>query len=276
MTVTSLDSESQLREMYPTSRDILNELHSEGAHVRHEVNATKLERYLFHNDGNDPVKFNRVVFNFPHYVAGGGVGNKDKCNKIHRHRQLLLNFFTSASQVLAHDGQIWVTLCAGQEETSLETKTRSAGDTWQIVHCAAAAKLLLQDAHDCPVDALADLGYYSVGYQSRDKAFWIGNGITNVFCHEATDHKPCFSIQWTRGISFWVTDEQLFTEDLLLDIIRKHFLIKTMTVSISLLDEYRCVKSGRKSVTYRFNILSFSLALFRDRVNTLVETHLDH
>ncbi|CAI5735767.1 unnamed protein product [Peronospora destructor] len=269
LTATSLDSESQLLEMYPKSRDILDELHSGGAHVRHGVNATKLESYLF-----QAVTFDRIVFNYPHYAADGGVGNENKRNKIHRHRQLLLDFFTSASQVLAGDGQIWVTLCAGQGGTMLERKTRSVGDTWQIVHCAAAAKLVLQDAHYCPVDALADLGYYSVGYQSREKAFWTKGGITHVFCHEATGRKSRFPIQWTRDVSFWVTDNQLFTEDRLLDILRKHFLIKTMTVSISLLDEYCCKRSGRKSVTYRLDISSSSLALSRDRVNTLVQKAL--
>ncbi|RQM18372.1 hypothetical protein DD237_002908 [Peronospora effusa] len=269
LTTTSLDSESQLLEMYPKSREILDELHSGGALVRHGVNATKLESYLF-----QAVKFDRIVFNYPHYAADGGVGNKNKRNKIHRHRQLLLDFFTSASQVLASDGQIWLTLCAGQGGTILERKTRSVGDTWQIVHCAAAAKLVLQDAHYCPVDALADLGYYSVGYQSREKAFWTEDGITHVFCHEATGRKSRFPIQWTRDVSFWVTNEQLFTEDRLLDILRKHFPIKTMTVSISLLDKYCCKKSGRKSVTYRLDISSSSLALSRDRVNTLVQKAL--
>ena len=156
----------------------------------------------------------------------------------------------------------------------LETKTRAVGDTWQIAHCAAAAVLVLQDAHDCPVDALADWGYYSVGYQSREKAFWMEDGITHVFCHEATGRKSRFPIEWTRDVSFWVTDEQLFTEDRLLDILRKHFRIKTMTVSISLLDEYCCQNSGRKSVTYRLVILSLSLALSRDRVNTFVQKAL--
>lgn len=47
LTATSLDSKSQLLEMYPKSRDILHELHSRGVHVRHEVDATKLESYLF-------------------------------------------------------------------------------------------------------------------------------------------------------------------------------------------------------------------------------------
>lgn len=272
---TSLDSESQLLEMYPKSRGILDELHSGGVHVRHGVNATKPESYMFQDgEGGDQVRFDRVVFNFPHFAADGGVGNKNKRNKIHRHRQLLLDFFASASQVLASDGQIWVTLCAGQGGTKLERKTRAVGDTWQIVHCAAAAGLVLQDAHLCPVDALAELGYYSVGYQSREKAFWTEDGITHVFCHEAPGRKSRFPIEWTRDVSFWVTDEQLFTEELLLDVVREQFSPETMSVSISLLDEYRCEKSGRKSVTYRLDISSSSLALSRDRVNTLAQAAL--
>ncbi|GMF62762.1 unnamed protein product [Phytophthora fragariaefolia] len=272
VTVTSLDTETQLLEMYPKSRGILDELHSGGVHVRHGVNATKLQSYSF-KDGEES-RFDRIVFNFPHYAADGGVGNKNKRNKIHRHRQLLVDFFASASQVLASDGQIWVTLCAGQGGTLLERKKRAVGDTWQIVHCAATAGLLLQDAHFCPVDALAELGYYSVGYQSRERAFWTDDGISHVFCHEAPGRQSCFPIEWARDISFWVTDEQLFTEDLLYDVVRKHFPAETMTVSISLLDEYRCEKSGRKSVTYRLDISSSSLALSRDRVNALAQAAL--
>ncbi|GMF19481.1 unnamed protein product [Phytophthora lilii] len=275
VTVTSLDTESQLLEMYPKSRGILDELHSGGVLVRHGVNATKLERYSFQDGGDDdPVRFDRIVFNFPHYAADGGVGNKNKRNKIHRHRQLLLDFFASASQVLASDGQIWVTLCAGQGGTQLERKTRAVGDTWQIVHCAAAAGLVLQDAHFCPVDALAELGYYSVGYQSREKAFWTEDGITHMFCHEAPGRQSCFPIEWARDISFWVTDEQLYTEELLHDVVREHFPPNTMSIRISLLDEYRCEKSGRKSVTYRLDISSSRLALSRDRVNTLAQAVL--
>ncbi|OWZ20814.1 hypothetical protein PHMEG_0004725 [Phytophthora megakarya] len=272
VTATSLDTESQLLEMYPKSRKILEELRSGGVHVRHGVNATKLETCAF--DADSAVRFDRIVFNFPHYAADGGVGNKNKRNKIHRHRQLLVDFFASASQVLAKDGQIWVTLCAGQGGTKLERKNRAVGDTWQIVHCAAVAGLVLQDAHFCPVDALAQLGYYSVGYQSREKAFWTEDGITHVFRREAPDHKACFPIEWTRDISFWVTDEELFTEELLHDVVCDQFPPDTMAVSISLLDEYRCEKSGRKSVTYRLDISSSSLALSRDRVNSLAQAAL--
>ncbi|KAG3127711.1 hypothetical protein PI124_g21872 [Phytophthora idaei] len=255
VTVTSLDTESQLVEMYPKSRDILDELRSGGVHVRHDVNSTKLETYSFKDegDGDEPVRFDRIVFNFPHYAADGGVGNKNKRNKIHRHRQLLVDFFAS---------------------TKLERKTRAVGDTWQIVHCAAAAGLVLQDAHFCPVDALAELGYYSVGYQSREKAFWTEDGISHVFCLEAPGRKSFFPVERTRDISFWVTDEEMFTEELLHDVVREHFPPETMNVSISLLDEYRCEKSGRKSVTYRLDISSSSLALSRDRVNTLAQVAL--
>lgn len=275
VTVTSLDTENQLLEMYPKSRGILDELQSGGVRVRHGVNATKLQSYSFQDgDGGDSLRFDRIVFNFPHYAADGGVGNKNKRNKIHRHRQLLVDFFASASQVLANDGQIWVTLCAGQGGTNLEIKKRAVGDTWQIAHCAATAGLLLQDAHFCPVDALAELGYYSVGYQSREKAFWTDDGITHVFCHEAPGRQSCFPIEWVRDVSFWVTDELLFTEELLLDVVVQHFPPETMNVSILLLDEYRCEKSGRKSVTYRLDISSSSLALSRDRVNTLAQAAL--
>lgn len=272
VTVTSLDAESQLVKMYPNSRAILDELRSSGINIRHGVDATKLESLSFKND-TQRNKFDRVVFNFPHYVANGG-GNKNISNKIHRHRQLLVAFFASASQVLTRDGQIWVTLCAGQGGTKLEMKPRTEGNTWQIIQCAAAAKLVLQDAHFFPMEALTALGYYSVGYQSREKAFWTEGGITHVFCHEARGHKSCFPITWRRGISFWITDEALFTQDRLVDVLHEHFPLETMDLAISLLDEYRCKNSGRKSVTYRLDISSPVMALSRERINALVQTAL--
>ncbi|KAF1774248.1 protein of unknown function DUF2431 [Phytophthora cactorum] len=246
VTVTSLDTESQLVEMYPKSRDILDELRSGGVHVRHGVNATKLETYSFKDKGDAT-----------NPLADGGVGNKNKRNKIHRHRQLLVDFFASASQVLASDGQIWEDE-AGEEDTS---SGRYVADRSLRCCCRVGA----QDAHFCPVDALAELGYYSVGYQSREKAFWTEDGISHVFCLEAPGRKSFFPVEWTRDISFWVTDEEMFTEELLHDVVREHFPPETMNVSISLLDEYRCEKSGRKSVTYRLDISSSSLALSRDR-----------
>ncbi|RLN89805.1 hypothetical protein BBJ28_00012790 [Nothophytophthora sp. Chile5] len=274
VTATSLDTEVQLLQMYPKARGILDELRVGGVRVRHGVNATRLETYSFQEDGeaSEPLLFDRIVFNFPHYAADGGVGNKR--NKIHRHRQLLTEFFASASRVLAREGQIWVTLCAGQGGTQLERKARAVGDTWQVVHCAASAGLILQDAHFCPVDALAALGYYSVGYQSRERAFWTEDGITHVFCREDPGREACFPIEWTRDVSFWVTDEQAFTEELLLAVVREHFPSTSMRVSTSLLDEYRCTKSGRKSVTYRLSISSSRLALSRERVNRLAQAAL--
>uniref|UniRef100_M4B1H7 FDX-ACB domain-containing protein n=1 Tax=Hyaloperonospora arabidopsidis (strain Emoy2) TaxID=559515 RepID=M4B1H7_HYAAE len=273
VTATSLDTKHQLLEMYPNSRRILAELRDGGVQVRHGVDATKLPSYFIQNSA-DPVKFDRIVFNFPHYAGQGRVGDKTIRNKIHRHRQLLVDFFASASQLLARDGQLWVTLCAGQGGTKLERSPRAAGDTWRIVHCAAAAKLVLQDAHFCPVDVLTDLGYYSVGYQAREKAFWTNDSITHVFCHEGSGRKACFPIEWTRDVSFWITDEPTFSEALLQDIVQDHFAPETMTVAMSLQDEYRCKQSRQKAVTYRLAISSSALALTRDHVNVLTEKAL--
>ncbi|CAI5730514.1 unnamed protein product [Hyaloperonospora brassicae] len=273
LTATSLDTEPELLEMYPKSRSILENLRHGNVHVRHGVDATKLSSYFSQNRA-DSVKFDRIVFNFPHYAGHERGGDKTVHNKIHRHRQLLRDFFASASQVLTREGQVWVTLCAGQGGTKLERRPRAQGDTWHIVHCAAAAKFVLHDAHFCPVRALAAFGYYSVGYQAREKAFWTHDSITHVFVHEGRGRQSCFPIEWNRDVSFWITDEHSFSEDLLHGIVQEHFSPETMSVAISLHDEYRCKQSARKAVTYRLAISSFALALTRDRVNVLTEKAL--
>lgn len=271
VTATSLDTHDELLQMYPNSGVILGELRDGGVRVVHDVNATKLKQYpsllLTTEDSkinassssSSTSLFDRVVFNFPHFAEGGS-----KRNKIHRHRQLLREFFQSAQDVLALDGLVWVTLCAGQGGTPLDTKPRAWGDTWQIVHCAADAGFIARNVHLCPVEKLAKLGYYSVGYKLKEQAFWTPDSLTHVFCRENLGVKAHFPIEWTRGISFWTHDG--FTEDNMAAILRECFP-EPFALSFHLTDSYVCPKSDRTSVTYSVIISCDRTAFSKDRVN---------
>ena len=111
--------------------------------VMHGVDATLLHKQLkrrlkIESLSRNAVTYDRVVFNFPY-------GNNGR--RIQSNIALLTGFFSSAVKVLAHEGQIWVTLCAGQGGTPADLPTRrSFKNSWKIVECAAAAGLVLQVA----------------------------------------------------------------------------------------------------------------------------------
>ncbi|TMW60478.1 hypothetical protein Poli38472_000520 [Pythium oligandrum] len=254
---TSLDTHAELLQMYPNAGTILEELHAGGVKVIHDINATRLESY---DVVTSVAPFDRILFNFPHFAEGGS-----RRNKIHRHRQLLRDFFASAVHVLHPQGQVWVTLCAGQGGTPADTKQRAWGDTWQIVHCAADARLLLENVHLCPVEELATLGYYSVGYQLRERAFWTSDSLSHVFCRQDSGRRAQFPIEWNRDMSFWITDN--FDEATFLDMVKPFFPADRMTLSAHKLDDYHCTKTQRNAVTYRLHITSDVLALSKDDVN---------
>lgn len=265
VTASSLDSRQELADMYPNSAEILDELARGGVRVMHQMDATALEASAALSAGAPPATaFDRVVFNFPHFAAGG-----NRRNKISRHRQLLREFFASARGVLRDDGQVWVTLCRGQGGTPLDEQRapRAFGDTWQIVLCAADAGLLLLDAHLCPVDKLEALGYYSVGYQLREKAFWTHDSVTHVFVKEGGGATAQFPMKWARDMSVWVDcDDQNELDEFVKRVLREHFP-PPASVELSQVDAYTCGTTGRKAVTYRVEVASRHEALSRERMN---------
>lgn len=245
---TSLDTKDELIAMYPTAEAILQELSAGGVRVQHDVNATRLQSYTVlapqAEEPQEAVQFDRIVFNFPHFAEGG-----HKRNKIHLHRTLLRDFFQSARHVLHPQGQIWVTLCAGQGGTQMDSKQRSKGDTWQVVDCAMEAAFILEDCHLCPVDRLAELGYHSVGYQLRERSFWTPDSLTHVFCRDDIGRVAKFPIEYSRSVSFWISDE--FNEQTLRLFLREEFP-EPIALAFELVDSYECPKTQRRSRTYRF------------------------
>ncbi|OQR92444.1 hypothetical protein ACHHYP_03698 [Achlya hypogyna] len=260
---TSLDTAEELARMYPGSTEKLTELRRPNVTVLHDFNATKLETYG-HLLGTRA--FDRIVFNFPHYAEGG-----NKRNKIHKHRQLLTQFFTSCPHVLAPDGQVWVTLCAGQGGTPAETIVRAFGDTWQVASCAATAGFMLYHVHETPVDALFELGYNSVGHRLQEKAFRTAAALTHVFVLESLGETAFFPLTWSRDISFWINDG--FSEAKLLPVLQTIFGPR-VTINFEKIDEY-VNEAGRQAYGYRLTLSSSTMSLSKEYINSKCDEVVD-
>eukprot|EP01006_Ploeotia_vitrea_P052787 TRINITY_DN67725_c5_g1_i1.p1 TRINITY_DN67725_c5_g1~~TRINITY_DN67725_c5_g1_i1.p1 ORF type:complete len:435 (-),score=151.12 TRINITY_DN67725_c5_g1_i1:92-1396(-) len=127
LVATTFDSRTALLDKYPESAGILRAL-SGGGRVRvlHNVDATRLQETLREQLGRlgdeaaplDELRFERVVFNFPH------LGVEDQ----RVHRRLLATFLRQAAGVLAEgeDAQVWISLMGKQP------------DDWCIRRCCAS------------------------------------------------------------------------------------------------------------------------------------------
>ncbi|KAF0694300.1 Aste57867_14812 [Aphanomyces stellatus] len=260
---TSLDTHDELLKMYPGAAAHVQELERHHVTVLHGINGTKLES---HKETFGVESFDRIVFNFPHYAEGG-----NKRNKINKHRQLLTQFFASCRSVLASDGTIWVTLCAGQGGTPEESIVRPVGDTWQVAQCAASARLVLMHVHAAPTAALLTLGYNSVGYRLQEKAFRTHASLTHVFCRESLGVLAYHALTWTRDISFWTAAE--FSEEKLAAVLDEIYGPK-VNIALEQIDAYTS-DDGRDALGYRLTLSSKTMALSKEYVNTKTDAAVD-
>ncbi|XP_037077962.1 uncharacterized protein LOC119099020 [Pollicipes pollicipes] len=146
-------------------------LSSAGISVITGVDATCLEK---HPDISRHT-FDYIIFNFPH------TGHK---MKIQLCRTLLRNFLCSASSLLTAQGQVWVTLCAGQGGTAGEVAPRAWSDSWQLTAQAAAAGLLLRRLE--PFRPELYPGYRPTGNRGRQsRTFHTGRGVIHVLVRGA-------------------------------------------------------------------------------------------
>ena len=99
--------------------------------------------------------------------------------KIHLNRELLKNFFISATYLLRENGKVHVTLAQGQSGTPYDITQRRYTDSWQIIAMATYAELVLKKAHPFYPEDYPE--YHCNGYRSLEKGFHLHGAWTFSF-----------------------------------------------------------------------------------------------
>jgi len=138
VTATAFEEEMELHERYPRAAEALARVRAAGARCDFGVDARELSRRY------PSEEWDRVVFNLPQAPP-----EPRRRNQIQRQRALLRDFCAAAASVLSRDGQIWVTLLAGQGGTRLDPNQRAIGDSWQA-RASPQRRLPRQGRHRSP------------------------------------------------------------------------------------------------------------------------------
>ena len=131
LTLTSYDSAQEVLKKYPkTAKSNISKAAAAGAVILHGVDATNLSKTFANKLAGEEGTFDRIIFNFPHSGS----------QRVHLNRELLYNFFQSASKHLKHRGQVHVTL-----------KMRPPYSEWQVEGQAKRAGLATGDLSLLPL-----------------------------------------------------------------------------------------------------------------------------
>lgn len=126
VTATCFDSRDELLEKYkPQAEEHTSYLEHESQTVLYGVDATKLSK----TKSLSKQRFERIIFNFPH--VGGKT--KDVNRQVRLNQELLVNFFSSAKELLEPSGTIVVTLFEGEPYTLWNVKDLARHSELEVV-----------------------------------------------------------------------------------------------------------------------------------------------
>lgn len=136
LVATSHESEASVLQVYPNAAATLAELRSRGVAVYHDVDATDLQTTLPPCTQQVPMRFHRVIWNFPCIGRGLEAGQDGQNTEMEANKQLVRDFCCSATPLL------WprrVGQPGGGGEVHITHKTKPPYNHWGLVPLAANA-----------------------------------------------------------------------------------------------------------------------------------------